>query len=183
MVGPNKAFGPANIPCRVILKEAAHELAPTLADLYLQLILSLRTLPEYWKKAHIYVAPVFIKGNTNSWWDPGICTNTGAGDTVWQNILNLYYSTGSWKLFHTPYWHSVSEGGSVSSSWKWWLKGDFQGAWEERRRWGPHVISKGKHFNMQQISVERETARQETWCRIKSRQQNVAKQDGCLVTS
>ena len=120
MVGPNKAFGPANIPCRVILKEAAHELAPTLADLYLQLILSLRTLPEYWKKAHIYVAPVFIKGNTNSWWDPGICTNTGAGDTVWQNILNLYYSTGSWKLFHTPYWHSVSEGGSVSSSWKWW---------------------------------------------------------------
>ena len=49
----------------------------------------------------------------------------GAGDTgqvtqFWQNILNLYYSTGSWKLFHTPYWHSVSEGGSVSSSWKWW---------------------------------------------------------------
>ena len=54
------------------------------------------------------------------WLDPGIRRILGQVTQFGQNILNLYYSTGSWKLFHTPYWHSVSEGGSVSSSWKWW---------------------------------------------------------------
>ena len=51
---------------------------------------------------------------------PGSVRILGQVTQFWQNILNLYYSTGSWKFFHTPYWHSVSEGGSVSSSWKWW---------------------------------------------------------------
>ena len=51
---------------------------------------------------------------------PGSVRILGQVTQFWQNILNLYYSTGSWKLFHTPYRHSVSEGGSVSSSWKWW---------------------------------------------------------------
>ena len=37
-------------------------------------------------------------------WDPRIHTNTGAGDTVLANILNLYHSTGSWKLS----WYAIT---------------------------------------------------------------------------
>ena len=58
-------------------------------------------------------------GCHNVFRDPGSVLIMGQVTQFWQSILNLYYSTGSWKLLHTPYWHSVSEGGSVSSSWKW----------------------------------------------------------------
>ena len=50
------------------------------------------------------------------WWDPGIRTNTGAGDTVLENILNLYYSTGSWKL-RGAMWVAAESG----NLWSWAL--------------------------------------------------------------
>ena len=61
-IKPNKASGPDSIPCRV-LKEAASELAPALADIF-NSSLSVGTLPDDWKTAH--VAPAFKKGNTNA---------------------------------------------------------------------------------------------------------------------
>ena len=61
-IKPNKASGPDSIPCRV-LKEAANELAPALADIF-NSTLPVRTLPDDWKTAH--VAPAFKKGNTNA---------------------------------------------------------------------------------------------------------------------
>ena len=54
------------------------------------------------------------------WWDPGSVWILEQVTQFWQNILNLSYSTGSWKsILIPPYWHFVSEGGGVSSSWKW----------------------------------------------------------------
>ena len=51
------------------------------------------------------------------WWDPGIRTNTGAGDTVLaKHTLICIIAQVLENCFHTPYWHSVSEGGSVNSS-------------------------------------------------------------------
>ena len=61
-IKPNKASGPDSIPCRV-RKEAANELAPALADIF-NSSLSVGTLPDDWKTAH--VAPAFKKGNTNA---------------------------------------------------------------------------------------------------------------------
>ena len=52
------------------------------------------------------------------WWDPGIRTNAGAGDTVLANTLNLYYSTSSWKLFSYPFSGILCQSYVVSSTWK-----------------------------------------------------------------
>ena len=60
-IKPNKASGPDAIPCRV-LKDAAHELAPVLVDIF-NTSLSSGKLPADWRTAR--VALVFKKGNTN----------------------------------------------------------------------------------------------------------------------
>ena len=62
----------------------------------------------------------------HGWWDPGIRTNTGADYTVWQNILNLYYSRSYWKSFSYPLmtlwvrgtWWVAAESGDL---WSWTL--------------------------------------------------------------
>ena len=75
---------------------------------------------------HFYSCDIFWKAGIRvpkpGWWDPGIRTDTGAGDTVWQILLNLYYSTFLSVVLTPPfcgYWYSVSEG-VISSSWKCW---------------------------------------------------------------
>ena len=63
--------------------------------------------------------------------DPGYASYPGGGIPGSVRIRGRWHSFGKTYLiciiaqvlencFHTPYWHSVSEGGSVSSSWKWW---------------------------------------------------------------
>ena len=54
------------------------------------------------------------------WWDPGIRTNTwGRWHSFGKTYLICIIAQVLENCFHTPYWHSVSEGGSVSSSWEW----------------------------------------------------------------
>ena len=63
--------------------------------------------------------PGMRRSRIPGWWDPGIRTNTGAGDTVLKTYLICIIAQVLENCFHTPYWHSVSEGGGVNSSWKW----------------------------------------------------------------
>jgi hypothetical protein len=62
---PNKTSGPDGIPCR-LLKEVAHEIAPSLCRLF-DLSLSLGVVPSEWKFANI--SPIFKKE------DPSIESN------------------------------------------------------------------------------------------------------------
>ena len=59
---PHKASGPDRLPNR-ILKELAHELAPSLTALYNQ-SLSTKVLPEDWKRA--FISPVYKKGDVHA---------------------------------------------------------------------------------------------------------------------
>ena len=55
-----------------------------------------------------------------SWWDPGIHTNTvGRWHSFWQTIFNLYYCTGSLKLFCYPLSGIQCQRESLSSGWIW----------------------------------------------------------------
>ena len=46
---------------------------------------------KFWRNDNHDIALLTL----NKWWDSGVHTNTGVGDTVRQNIQNQYYSTGS----------------------------------------------------------------------------------------
>ena len=63
--------------------------------------------------------PGMRRSRIPGWWDPGIRTNTGAGDSFGTTYLICIIAQVLENCFHTPYWHSVSEGGGVNSSWKW----------------------------------------------------------------